>query len=125
MMAAFRSLRARGLKSYLHAVWMRRILSRSIATLTKETIMINKRTAFALAFALVPVSAIAGVGPGAIVVQDPNLVAAVQAGGAQIYECVENSGRLVCKFRELTLWIDDRSGASGDSLSRLWPGTHA
>lgn len=89
--------------------------------------MINKGTAFAhpmlAAFlALVPVSAIAGEGPGAIVVQDPRPVAAVQAGGAQIYECVENSGRSVCRFRELTRRIDDGGNAESDSPSRLRQG---
>ncbi len=65
--------------------------------------MINKGTAFALVLALVPVSAIAGEGPGDIVVQGQRLVFAAHAGGAQIYECVESEGKSVCKFRLLSM----------------------
>lgn len=70
--------------------------------------MINKGKAFGLVMlatlpALVPVSAIAGEGPGGIVVQGQVRVASAQAGGAQIYECVENGGKSVCRFRVLSM----------------------
>ena len=75
--------------------------------------MINKGRVFALAalapvLALVPVSAIAGEGPGEIVEQGQNLlasaqIASAQVGGAQIYECVESDGKSVCKFRLLSM----------------------
>lgn len=64
--------------------------------------MINKGAALALALALSPASAVTGEGPGKIVVWNRDILAATVAGGAQIYECVENAGRLICKFRELS-----------------------
>lgn len=78
--------------------------------------MINKRAVLvrlALTLALVPVSAIAGEGSGAIAVQEPDLFATVRVGGVQIYECVEDSGKLVCKFRELSATPSAEAMVSG------------
>ena len=91
--------------------------------------MINKGKAFGLVMlapilALVPVSAIAGEGPGEIVVQGQYWAASALAG-AQIYECVENEGKFVCKFRELTLQIDDGGSAAGDDPLRRMSGMPA
>ena len=64
--------------------------------------MINKGAAFALALALSPASAVTGEGSGTTVVWNRDVLAASMAAGAQVYECVENAGRLICKFRELS-----------------------
>lgn len=64
--------------------------------------MINKGAALALALALSPASTVTGEGSGTIVVWNRDILAATVAAGAQVYECVENAGRFICKFRELS-----------------------
>ena len=65
--------------------------------------MINKGAALALALTLFPASTVTGEGSGTIVVWNRDILAASIAAGAQVYECVENSGRFICKFRELSV----------------------
>ncbi len=63
--------------------------------------MINKAAVIALALFSYWVPAVAGAGTRTIAVQNRDS-AALTAAGAQVYECVENAGKFICKFRELS-----------------------
>ena len=82
--------------------------------------MINKGPALAAALALLPVPVIAGEVPDAIAAQGQELVATVHAQGAQVYECAEESGKLVWKFREPIATLL----AAGKTVGRHYAGPH-